>query len=132
MPNAHSAKPSIPPAWLDAAKQIIREDVCRIIVLGAVDVGKSTFCRELLRAAHQAGRTARLVDSDVGQKVVGPPACVTVAQATSDAELSLMGLVFVGTTNPVRAWRQLIPGVARRGEQAEKPGTLISITIDSS
>ena len=39
MPNAHS-QPMTPPAWLDAAKQIIREGVLRVLVLGAVDVGK--------------------------------------------------------------------------------------------
>jgi polynucleotide 5'-hydroxyl-kinase GRC3/NOL9 len=103
---------------LNAAKQIIREDLCRVLVLGAVDVGKSTFCRELLCAANHAGRMIRLVDSDVGQKLIGPPACVTLGQATSDAELSLLGLVFVGTTSPVRAWRQLISGTAHMVERA--------------
>jgi polynucleotide 5'-kinase involved in rRNA processing len=136
MPNAHSKKPSIPPAWLDAAKQTIREDVCRIIVLGAVDVGKSTFCGELLRPAHQAGRTARFVDSDVGQKMVGAPACVTLSQATSDAELSLIGLVLVGTTNPVRAGDSGA-GMATTHTRSSTPGgtgrgIVSSITIDSS
>jgi len=118
MPNAHSAKPRIPPAWSDAATQIIREGVSRVLVLGTVDVGKSTFCRELLRAANHAGKAARLVDSDVGQKMIGPPACVTLGQATPDAELSLIDLVFVGTTSPVRAWHQLISGTTRMVEEA--------------
>jgi hypothetical protein len=39
------------PAWSDAAGRIIREGNRRVLVLGAVDVGRSTFCRELLRAA---------------------------------------------------------------------------------
>jgi polynucleotide 5'-hydroxyl-kinase GRC3/NOL9 len=98
MPNAHSTDARMPSAWLDAARQIIREGVRHVLVLGAVDVGKSTFCRELLRAANGAGKAARLIDSDVGQKMVGPPACVTLGQTTSDAELSLLELVFVGTT----------------------------------
>jgi hypothetical protein len=39
------------PAWSDAAGRIIREGNRRVLVLGAVDVGRSTFCGELLRAA---------------------------------------------------------------------------------
>jgi polynucleotide 5'-hydroxyl-kinase GRC3/NOL9 len=126
MPNAHSTDARIPSAWLDAARQIIREGVRHVLVLGAVDVGKSTFCRELLRAANGAGKAARLIDSDVGQKMVGPPACVTLGQTTSDAELSLLELVFVGTTSPVRAWRQLIAGTARLVEHAGKAIVVIN------
>src|SRR3954451_21991417 len=68
--------------------------VCRhALVLGAADVGKSTFCRFLLGHLRARGRRTALLDTDVGQKTVGPPACVTLAGADRSA------LFFVGTTD---------------------------------
>ncbi len=82
---------------MDAAARIGAEQARRAIVIGSVDTGKSTLCRFLLNEAQRAGRSSALLDCDVGQKTVGPPACVTLAEAGSTK------LAFVGTTNPLRA-----------------------------
>jgi polynucleotide 5'-hydroxyl-kinase GRC3/NOL9 len=76
-------------------------------VLGARDTGKSTFCRFLADAGPQAGRSTALLDTDVGQKMIGPPACVTMSDAHG------LSLAFAGTTNPVLGWRRLIDGMHR-------------------
>ena len=99
MPDLHE-----PPDWSDVAARITHESVRRVMVVGAADVGKSTFCHFLLRTARAGGRTAALLDTDVGQKTVGPPACVTVAEGDSSK------LVFVGTTDPVQGWRRVVDG----------------------
>ena len=81
----------------------------RIMVLGGVDTGKSTFCRAALAAMTNDGHRAALIDADVGQKIVGPPAAVTVADGAAPEVLA--GLAFVGTTNPLQGFSRLIEGV---------------------
>jgi polynucleotide 5'-hydroxyl-kinase GRC3/NOL9 len=94
----------IPADWSDAAEHILSGDFRRILVIGSADAGKSTFCRFLREQALQAGRRVALLDTDVGQKMLGPPACLTTAEPTRSR------LLFVGTTNPVLGWTRLIVG----------------------
>ena len=102
-----------PPEWVEAAEHICRLAPARVLVIGARDAGKSTFCRFLYDAAAQLGRSAALLDTDVGQKTVGPPACVTMRDRNG------MRLAFVGTTNPVLGWRRLIEGTRRLAHEAD-------------
>jgi polynucleotide 5'-hydroxyl-kinase GRC3/NOL9 len=91
------------------AEEIVRSGIRRVLVAGPADAGKSTFCRLLIAKAAASGRTAELVDADIGQKMVGPPACVTLG-APSGAGFALRRLAFIGTTNPLRGWRGVIGG----------------------
>lgn len=106
---------AIPPAWLEAVHRL--EGARRVLVLGASDVGKSTFCRFL---AERLG--AALLDTDLGQKTVGPPGAVTLGR--SDA--SLAALHFVGATSPSKHFLPLLVGVARLAAHAE------SLVVDTS
>jgi polynucleotide 5'-hydroxyl-kinase GRC3/NOL9 len=89
-------------------------------VLGPADAGKSTLCRFLLTEAATAGRSAALLDTDLGQKAVGPPACVTLGRPGEDC-LELTALAFAGVTDPVRAQARVAAGVERlaAGARAE-------------
>jgi polynucleotide 5'-hydroxyl-kinase GRC3/NOL9 len=97
----------IPPAWDAAARHIHRHAPRRILVIGEKDMGKSTFCRFLAEAAIRSGRSTALLDTDVGQKLVGPPACVTMDDPHG------LSLAFVGSTNPVLGWSRLVEGTRR-------------------
>lgn len=108
-----SAAIHVPPDWADAAERMQRDGVRSALVIGGVDVGKSTLCRFLLHRAKQAGRSAALLDTDVGQKMIGPPACVTLSDARG------VRLSFVGTTNPVLGWQRLIDGVRRLADATD-------------
>jgi len=88
------------------------------------------MCRFLAHAAMRFGRSAALLDTDVGQKMVGPPACVTLVQGAQERLLFCapddgpgdphnLSLAFVGTTDPVLGWRRLIEGTRRLARQAE-------------
>src|SRR4051812_40357735 len=105
--QVHAAAMHVPPDWAAAGERIAREPVRRVLVVGAVDAGKSTLCDFLLEAAARAGRSTALLDADLGQKKVGPPACVTLAEAGG------VRLSFVGTTDPVRGWGRLLEGIRR-------------------
>jgi polynucleotide 5'-hydroxyl-kinase GRC3/NOL9 len=95
---------SAPPEWAEAAERILHHDIRTVAVIGATDVGRSTLCRFLQSQAIQAGRSVALLDTDVGQKMFGPPACVTMLDAHG------LRLSFIGTTDPVPGWARLIEG----------------------
>ena len=75
----------VPKGWADAVARIGASSWRRLAVLGERDQGKSTFCRVLLERHEPGGTGAWLLDADVGQKMIGPPACVTRAKLGADA-----------------------------------------------
>lgn len=85
----------------------------RLAVLGERDQGKSSFCRVLLERLAASGAGAWLLDADVGQKMVGPPACVTLAEQAASAGLKLRRIRFVGETNPALAMPATVAAAAR-------------------
>jgi polynucleotide 5'-hydroxyl-kinase GRC3/NOL9 len=89
-------------------------------VLGARDTGKSTFCRFFTRTAMRSGRSTALLDTDVGQKTIGPPACVTMSDARG------LSLAFVGTTNPVLGWQHLIEGTGRLAQRTDADHLIVN------
>ncbi|MDJ0389522.1 Clp1/GlmU family protein [Roseomonas sp. E05] len=105
-----------PPDWERALQHILASGARRIMLLGPTDAGKSSFCRLLLARAARAQRPVALLDADLGQKQLGPPACVTLGHPAAGGP-ELDGLAFVGTTEPLRGWRRLIAGTVRlKGE----------------
>ena len=87
-----------------ATKLAAASSLKRILVVGAKDSGKSTLCRILQSAAVSAGRSGAILGLDVGQKMIGPPACVTLGVATEAGAVAvLIGLAFAQTTDPIRA-----------------------------
>ncbi|RKR06690.1 polynucleotide 5'-hydroxyl-kinase GRC3/NOL9 [Kushneria sinocarnis] len=104
----------LPAAWERAIAHILGHGGGRVVVLGAVDTGKSTFCRALMAAAARAGCTHELVDTDPGQKMVGPPA--TLTRSRLDAPDCLARLAFVGTPSAAEALkgvRRALPGLLK-------------------
>lgn len=63
----------------------------RIVVLGPTDTGKTTFCWWLAEELSSQG-TVILLDADVGQSRVGPPACVGwLRYGTDQGEFEFIG-----------------------------------------
>lgn len=108
--------PDASPGWEKAAQRIAAPEIRRVLVLGPTDAGKSTLCRFLLQAS--AARAPALLDTDPAQKLVGPPACVTLGRRGSDGELALSALAFVGALDPLRGWRRLVAGTERLASEA--------------
>ena len=44
-----------------------------VVLLGGLDSGKSTLARQIARAGLETGRSVAYLDTDLGQKSVGPP-----------------------------------------------------------
>jgi len=95
--------------WLAASEAIAREagarsGCYRVVVLGGVDVGKSSFSAFLANFCLERGLRVAVVDGDIGQADVGPPSCVSLARVerrvVSLRELEPESMRFVGVDSP--------------------------------
>jgi len=102
--------------WPGTVDAILTGGVRSVMVLGSGDVGKSTFARWLGERLVAAGRSVALIDSDLGQKIIGPPATVThgrAAPAGDGRALQLADIQFVGRTHPIGVAASVLAGLAR-------------------
>ncbi len=111
------------------AREIAASDVAMLI--GGLDTGKTTIALEAVRVALDEGRTPVLVDADVGNSTVGPPACVGMKVFRSKADLATLeqpdSLHFVGTVTPSRLVLQHVVATAAMVDRAKEQGDLIII-----
>lgn len=93
-----------------------------VLLVGASDTGKTTFARLLLNCWLQEQSPVAVLDADLGQSEIGPPACVGLAHASAPvqslAELSPLALAFVGNKAPVGSLLELVTGVKRLAMRA--------------
>ena len=110
-----------------------------VMLVGGLDSGKSTLGRTIALSALGAGRTVGYLDSDVGQKLVGPPTCVTL-KVLSPGDEDLLGKdhlgppdaqFFVGSTSPQGQLLPLVVGAARMQAAAFERGADLVI-VDTS
>ncbi|MFN3918841.1 MAG: Clp1/GlmU family protein [Methylohalobius sp.] len=119
----------IPGDWRRAASLILERGLCKILVLGASDRGKSTFCSYLAWHLLRAGLQPALIDADVGQKDLGPPATITLGyprlnQALQD--LRPAALYFVGAVSPLAHLLPMVVGTRQLLEQVDAPFVIIN------
>ncbi len=124
-------KIQVPESWQAALEEISSSCPRRVLILGAVDVGKSTLCFYLLQGLLKHGWQVALVDADVGQKDVGPPATVGLRHFREDIPprpLEAEKLYFVGSTSPVGHLLPLVVGTRLLCDQSKGRITLINTT----
>ncbi len=113
----------------DLAQAIATSNVSMLI--GGLDTGKTTVALRAVRLALAAGRTPVLVDADVGNSTIGPPACVgmKVFNSLDDFEKhdEPDGLHFVGTVTPSRLVLQHVVATAVMVERARRAGDVVII-----
>lgn len=102
-----------------------------VMLLGARDTGKSTFARHLVGAAIGNGTTAALVDADIDQTTVGPPACVGLRLFSSGddptAAIEPDRLHFVGAIGPERVVLQQVVATAALTSHARGSADLVVV-----
>jgi polynucleotide 5'-hydroxyl-kinase GRC3/NOL9 len=99
-------------------------------VIGAADAGKSTFCRFLYDFLVQSSRSCAIIDADVGQKDIGPPACITSGfpgLAPGEAP-RIAGYYFVGDVTPVRHFLPMIVGVSELTHSVDAEFRIVNTT----
>lgn len=101
------------------------------MLIGGLDTGKTTLALQAIRHALASGRTAVLVDADVGNSAVGPPACVSMKVFRTPGDLEALdqpdGLHFVGTITPARLVLQHVVATAVMTQKARDLGDCIII-----
>jgi polynucleotide 5'-kinase involved in rRNA processing len=113
----------------DLARELASSDVSMLI--GGLDTGKTTLALKAVRLALESGRTPVLVDADVGNSTIGPPACVGMKVFNSPDDLEKLdqpdGLHFVGTVTPSRLVLQHVVATAVMVEKARQNGDVVII-----
>lgn len=101
------------------------------MLIGGLDTGKTTLASAAVRAALASGKTPVVVDADVGNSTIGPPACVGMKVFNSVEDIERMnepdGLQFVGTVTPSRLVLQHVVATAVMVEKARHLGDVIII-----
>jgi polynucleotide 5'-hydroxyl-kinase GRC3/NOL9 len=102
-----------------------------VMVVGASDVGKSTFARYLFRRLCGSSVGVAYLDGDPGQSSLGPPTTMTVALARQGEEtFPPRGPVwrgFVGSVSPAGHMLPVLIVAARLTGAARKAGTQVII-----
>jgi polynucleotide 5'-hydroxyl-kinase GRC3/NOL9 len=109
----------------------------RVLLLGSIDSGKSTFASELVRKATERGIPAALVDADIGQSTVGPPTTVGLKLCAgmedfareTIAEANAMG--FVGALSPKGHVTALVNATAKMITRARDAGCRL-VVVDTT
>ncbi len=90
-----TVKLQVPEEWERVAAEVASG---KILILGDVDTGKSSLARFLAR--QWRNRKLAVVDADLGQSLLGPPAVVSLGNCQSSGELKLVSMRFIGSTSP--------------------------------
>jgi polynucleotide 5'-hydroxyl-kinase GRC3/NOL9 len=124
----------LPEDWELVAKALEAEGGMAAI-LGTSDSGKTTLLKYLTEKLSRGGRQVAVVDADIGQSTLGPPATISGAVldpgAPSIEKTDPQEMFFVGSTSPSGHLLQSIAGVKKMVEWAEScrvPFTLLDTT----
>jgi polynucleotide 5'-hydroxyl-kinase GRC3/NOL9 len=114
-----------PSEWESLAKEVL--SWARLVILvGAVDTGKSTMTTYLANTAWSLGYKTAVVDADVGQSDIGPPATIGLGVLQRAVEnlhdVPPAEFYFVGSTTPRGHIAAAVAGTKRMVERAFAAG----------
>lgn len=103
----------------------------RVMLVGGTDSGKTTLLTFLANGLAERGFKVAIVDSDVGQKGILPPATVSFAFVegpfSSPSELRGYAHYFIGTTTPGQYIGEMVVGVKRLADIASERADVVLI-----
>lgn len=113
--------------WQKLAKCIVKPQQI-VLVIGATDAGKSTFCRFLVDAALAQGLKTAFVDTDIGQSQIGPPTTIGIKFLTPEmAPVQFDGtadqIYFVGDLSPRSRYLETLTGTRLMIDSARETDT---------
>jgi polynucleotide 5'-hydroxyl-kinase GRC3/NOL9 len=117
---------TLPDSWSKAVEQLLSEDEkpVKIVVIGKVDVGKTSFCTYLVNKALQNQQKVAVIDGDLGQSDIGPPSTIGYAPLNSLIrdlfEVEMKHAFFVGTTSTSGATDRVINGLNMLENKAQE------------
>lgn len=119
---------TIPSNWREAS-QITRQSRGVVTILGDVDSGKSTLCTFLANECFKHGVKSSIIDADIGQADIGPPATISLSSLRQHIfglqDLSPETSLFMGDTSPSSISAKLSRGLVRLRETAREAEVLL-------
>lgn len=110
-----------PKEW-HALLDILEKERGITIIIGATDTGKTTLANFLILNLCRRGIKVALVDADIGQSSLGPPATIGLSVFKSDPDweivLSPPEIFFVGSTTPEGHFPLFLKGIKRMVDKA--------------
>ena len=110
-----------PNEWY-AILDTLEEEKGIAILLGATDTGKSTLAKFLIFNLCKQGLNVALVDGDIGQSFLGPPATIGFSVFKSDPGWELLlsppEIFFVGSITPEGHFPNHLKGIKRMADKA--------------
>jgi len=101
--------------WVSEIDGILRKDCKKVVIIGPSDSGKTSIAALIANRGLLRGYNVGIIDADVGQADVGPPATVSASLATHPIlwlrELRAQYLRFIGSITPQRYERRILAAV---------------------
>jgi polynucleotide 5'-kinase involved in rRNA processing len=125
---------------MDPHDEVVQRALARrgvTLLLGGLDSGKTTLARRIARAGVDAGLQVGLLDADVGQSTVGPPATVGLRMCRTEGDLELESLAradhlaFAGATSPQGHLLPLVAGTRLMLDRAREEGADL-VVVDTT
>lgn len=124
---------TIPKSWTELAHEVLTHRLSPVVVLGATDRGKNTLCIYLSNMILKVGCSVALIDADVGQGDIGPPAGLSMALVSYPIfdlfSLKPEAATFIGSTTPTGVQDRIFDAISKLLIEAgeRRPGiTLIN------
>jgi polynucleotide 5'-hydroxyl-kinase GRC3/NOL9 len=117
---------TVPSSWVKAAEDIASTKPRRVVVVGDIDSGKTAFTTLLLNTLVGDGVRVAVVDADVGQKSIGPPASLGMglarSQVASLCDVPFEDGFFIGSFTPAGLIHRSVVGSLLLAQRAERGG----------
>jgi len=96
---------TVPASWHKIAEDILAlEKPTVVMIMGEMDSGKTSLCTFLANIAIKANRTVAVIDADLGQSDIGPPATIGLAYIKKPVKdlfyVKANDVYFLGLTSP--------------------------------
>ncbi len=120
---------TVPDSWMETAQTILEDREGKIVIVGNVDTGKSTFCTILANLALEAGIDTAVLDLDLGQSDIGPPSSIGLGRiknhVLSLSEVTPDFLYFIGYISPALVTEKVLEGISRLLTKRKKSEVLV-------
>jgi len=128
---------TIPASWAEAYEtvRVAEKPLSTIVILGAVDSGKTSLCTYLCNRLLSDKRRIAIIDGDLGQSDIGPPSTIGYAIVKKPLidpfDLNAERCCFVGFTTPSKARETVVQRLVEiKNELSEKPLDYVIINTD--
>ncbi|MEM3714732.1 MAG: Clp1/GlmU family protein, partial [Nitrososphaeria archaeon] len=116
----------IPDDWVNAVHEVLKISNPNVMIIGAVDTGKSGFTLYLANKLVANGFRVAVIDTDVGQSDIGPPGTISLTllekQIPSFLDTKLVDAYFVGDKSPVGHLLPIVVGSQKMVRKAQMLG----------